>query len=214
MATLGAAAQAAPVVVELAPTDNVWVYPFAPDPTEDGFLRTWGRRDCAVDEPAMDNHEFSYSCLRFDLKGLPGGKPLTAAKLVLFHVPEVGYDLAKAAKYPAEIRPVTPAFNEKEWQFDMATQVLPPADPKAIFATAVPKPGEEKKPFAVEFDLLKGPAKFADYLAKARSSEPKALGLALTTRLEPNGSGDGSIMKFYSRHAQPKLRPKLVLTFE
>ncbi len=204
---LALAVGATPVVIE--PTDDVWVYQFAQDQTSDPYLRAWGADGRAVGEVGADHMGFSYSLLKFTVpKDLP---EVGKATLRLVHTAEPGFDAETAKANPVEARPATSGFDEANWEAVMAKTCHPVADDGTVFGTGWAYPGDAEKPFAVEVDLLAGPNDFRKALAAAAESPNRTLVLALTTRLSPEGAGESSIYKFYSRHNDPDLRPRLTI---
>lgn len=200
-------AMAAPQDVVLEPTDDVWVYQFAQDQTEDAYLRVWGGEEGAVGKSADG---FSYSCLKFALPPSLPGQKLKSAKLVLLHGAEPNWDPENAKKNPVEVRALSSEWEEENWQFDMGAKVRPQAGDGAVLGTGFSPPNGDQ-PFKVEVDLMGEKGGFLAVFEAAQGSSNRQLGLALTSKLQPDG--EGSTYRFYSRNNDAEKRPKLVLTF-
>lgn len=199
--------------VTLEPTDDVWVYPHASDQVEDPFLRTWGFEGSAVQEPDP-GMAASWSLLKFDLGSVKIDGKLTKAVLVLTHAPKVGVTPKESADAPLEARSVAPDFTERLWNFKDAEKFSPEGEAKEILGTGAIKSVEEGKPTRIEIDLMAGPASFTTLLTSRIGSTSKKLALAITSKVDPEGSENARIYKYYSRAAdKAENRPKLVLTF-
>lgn len=200
------------VVASLSPlevpcTDTVWYYTFA-NPAEDRYIRCWGSEGETVGKPVEGVTGFSYSAIRFVLPP-EAPRELTAAKLVLTHVPDPRWSLEDARANPVDIRPVSPEFSMKDWQLADGQKIYPPSDPESSFARAVPEPVVAGRPIRVEFDLLSGPGDFRGHYRKALERADRALALAITSDLLP--VDQGAIYKFFSANAEPEYRPVLIL---
>src|SRR5688572_27918373 len=101
--------------IELFPTDDVWVYPHASDPTQDEFLRIWGVEGKSVAGKPDDLGTFSYSFLKWSIKDFPNDAKLVSANLVLTQVANPAYTTDDAKQAPIEVRPVPSNFKEKGW---------------------------------------------------------------------------------------------------
>ncbi len=211
LATLALALTMAPATLTLEPTDDVWVYPHATDPSKDFYLRVWGTGGISVATSPADNDEFSYSYLKFSFT-VPAGKKLSKAELVLTHVAEPGYTLATAKERPIEARPLKGTFDEKNWNSAMNQTVTPDGGQDAVFGTGtIPESGfPSATDFPITFDLLKGKGDFAAYVAKNSGT----FGIALASRIDPSEGGMKAVYKTWSRNAEEAKRPKLKLTFE
>lgn len=195
--------------LELTPTDDVWVYSHASDQVNDPFLRVWGSNGEAVTASTGDTPA-SWSLLSFDLSKLPAGAKLTSAKLVLFQVPKPTFTYEDSVLAPIEVRPVKAGFKEKDWSFADAEDFKPDAGDNAFYGSATVKPTPDDQPVKVEVDLLGGKKDFRAAVEKVVSGD-KQLGLALASRIEIGTNR--KTYKFYSRSAEEKLRPKLVLSW-
>ena len=205
----------APATIEIFPTDDIWVYPHASDPEKDAYLRIWGAdgKDVATDAAELEN--LSYSYLKFDLSKLPEGK-IVGATLTLTHIGGAGYELAYAKQNPLRARPVSSEFTEKKWDYGQAEKTAPEGGAKAVFGSGSPEtiPADGKE-FTISLNLLTGPNDFKAYVAKARSSEKKTLGLALTSLMDVAEKGQKCIYKVYSKDEEKaSRRPVLKLTLE
>jgi hypothetical protein len=202
----------APQTVRLAPTDDIWVYPHASDPAHDVNLRIWGASGNGVPADTSEAEEMSLALLRWDVSGVPVGKKLVKATLVVTNIANPGYTLAQAAAAPLEARPVRADFDEKTWEYEKLEKYLPK---KELFGSANPPSFEKDKPVPLEINLLKGPSKFAAYLDSSLASSEKTLALALTSAMDMASIGRSGMYKIYSRDEKDEaLRPSLVLTFE
>lgn len=212
MIALIAALALAPQTADLVPTDDIWVYSHASD-TKEPLLRVWGAdgRDVAADP--MDADSFGYTYMKWDISNLPTGK-LKEAKLILTHVLDPGWTLDYATAHPLLARPVPSGFTEKTWDFARIDKFSPRDGDLAIFGSGVPaKVPMTDKDAKFSIDLLKGPNDFGKYLADARAS--KVLAIALTSKMDVESMGQGSIYKFYSKDAESaSKRPILHLVFE
>lgn len=198
---------------KLFPTDDVWIYQFAQDQTSDPYLRVWGTGDAALGSSFEGHLPFSFSMLKFELPAAPEGSKLTGAKLVLTHSPEPGWTGQDAEKNPVEARSLTIDWNEANWEYDTAKKVHPSNDEATVYGTGWSKPPAGEDKFKVEIDLTKGKGGFQAAYDKALASPSKDLAIALTSKLTPEGGGEGMVYKFYSRSNDEALRPQLVLTF-
>ena len=199
--------------VTLTPTDDVWVYPHASDQAGDIYLRVWGAEGREVPTKVAEIQDFGFSYLKWDVSKVPSGT-LTAAKLILTHIPNPGFAADYAKDNPLHVRPVGSNWNEKTWEYDMAEQIMPDADAKNIFGGGFPTKWEPGKEFTITIDLMKGPGNFKAYLDQAEHSKDHALAVALTAGLDVEAFGQGSIYKVYSTNADAPKRPRLELTIE
>ena len=198
------------VTLELTPTDDVWVYAHASDQVNDPFLRVWGSGGVAI-ASAGEEATASWSMLSFDLPATPAGSKLTAAKLVLHHVPGATYTYEESVLAPLEVRAVKGGFKEKDWSIADSDDFKPDSGDEAFYASTAVKPAADDKPIEVEVDLLKGKKDFRADLERAFKGDHK-FGLALASRLEIGTTR--KTYKFYSRAAEEKNRPKLVLVWD
>ncbi|MBL8068346.1 MAG: hypothetical protein JNM28_07835 [Armatimonadetes bacterium] len=197
----------------LAPTDDVWVYHFAPDQTSDPFLRCWGAEGLSSADPNIGDAG-SWSAMKFDVSKLPSGK-LLGTTLTLYFVPNPNIDPEIGKKYPLEVRSTSAEFEEENFSFEGAEKIRPKADKAFLLAT---KPIEfyanATEPVKVEIDLGGSEGKFMAALQQARKSPKHELGLAFTTALTPDEAGESMIYKFYSRNSEKATQPVLTLKFE
>lgn len=197
------------LTLELTPTDDIWVYSHASDQVNDPFLRVWGSNGEAVTGSGGDSPA-SWSLLSFDLTKLPSGVKLTSAKLVLHQVPKPTFSYEDSVSTPVEVRPVKAGFKEKDWSIADADDYKPDAGDNAVYGSAAVKPGADDQPVKVEIDLLSGKRDLRAEIEKALAGD-KQLGLALASRIEIGTTR--KTYKFYSRAAEDKLRPRLVLAW-
>lgn len=211
LAFLALAPQSAP----LTPSDDLWVYANASDPGHDEYLRVWGVEGRGAPIDAGDAQEMSLAYLKWDLSGIPAGKKLTKAVLVVTNIANAGYTVDQAKAAPLQARPVGTAFDEKTWTFDMIGKLLPDKDPQHIYGSGYPAAFTADKATPIEIDLLKGPGNFAKAIGDALASPDKKIAVAITSGLDMASLGRTAIYKFYSRDVKDEtLRPHLTLTFE
>ncbi len=198
--------------VTLEPTDDVWVYPYASDQVTDPYLRVWGSQGESLGEPDP-GMTVSYSLVKFDLGKVNKDGKLKSAVLVLTNFDKVGYTAQESKDAPVEVREVEPGFTERLWDFRDAEKFAPEAK-EAVLGSGYATQVVEGQPTVITVDLMKGPGSFPALLDKCMASKDKALALALTSKLDPEGSDQTRLYKFYSHSApKPEQRPKLVLTF-
>ncbi len=197
----------------LTPTDDVWVYPHASDQLDSEFLRSWGGEGRAVLPGGEQTGAYSYSCLKFSIVSVAKGATLKKAVLRLTHDAAATWDEAQSKAAPLEARALTTKFDEKSWEFSMASTVAPSASENTIFGSGSGKPSADGKPFVIEIDLMKGPGKFDAVFAKALASNDPVLAFALTTKMDPQEAGEATMYKYYSRSAKEDWRPQLVLEY-
>lgn len=197
--------------IELVPIEDVWIYPHAADQTSDEFLRIWGIAGRSVPAKDQDTDTFGWAALKFDLAKVPTGN-LKLAKLVLTHFEEAMFTDAIAKEAPLEVRPLDADFSEKDWSYGKARTLVPSDAKDSWFGKGSPLGFKVGAPFAIEIDLLTGPANFAKALEEKRN---KALVFALTSTMDPSSGDPRPIYKVYSKDCDRKeYRPKLILTFE
>jgi len=194
--------------VRIYPTDDVWVYPHASDPSKDMYLRAWGQGGKSVADTPDGNDDFSYSYLKFDTSSIPKGK-LKSAKLIVWHISEPGYTAESSGVTPLEARAITGDFKETDWEVAMNRKVTPIVGPDGVFGTgAAPAGLGGTKEFQIAIDLLKGPRSFAKAITGSTIS------VAITSKVDPSEGGMKSVYKFYSRNAEERLRPYLEVEAE
>lgn len=194
--------------LQLQPTDDVWVYPHAGDPSKDAYLRVWGSGGRAVAQDAVDTTDFGYSYLRFkvpaDLKSLKG------AKLTLTHIAGPGYDKDFSKAFPIQVHGLKGTFEEKAWSYDLINKVQPIGE--KIFGTGWAENLSADKPFQIVIDL--GKPEFYEYISAASKSGGD-LYLALCTKVDVAEVGMKSMYKVFSKDAETDAnKPKLVLETE
>jgi hypothetical protein len=190
-------------VIDVSPSDDVWVYPHAGRQDEDPFLRVWGGGDYALGTPSPGAFDFSYSLLKFTL---PEGKGTPkSALLIVNQTADPAYSEDDFLKAPLEARAAKADWNEQAWTFDMAIKNVPGKEEKDILGKGKREEVLDGKPVKITINLLAGPAQ-VDWQGK--------LTLALTSRMDPESMGEGRMYKLYSRQApQVNLRPVLQLTY-
>lgn len=198
---------------KLQPTDDVWVYQFAEDQTTDPYLRIWSSDGQAVGDSFEGHLTFSYSCLKFDVSKLEG--KVKSAKLILTHTEGASYTEADSKTNPIEVRTLPNDWNESSWQYEKATKIHPVKDPGSIFGVGSGNPAGGDKEFTITVDLMAGPSNFATAVDEARKSSTKTLAVSLTSKLSPEGQGEGFVYKFFSRSSSDEAkRPQLVIETE
>lgn len=209
--TLLAALMVAPTTLTLTPSDDVWVYPHASDPSKDEYLRVWGVGGKAVAEDSGDADNFSYAYLKWDVSSVPKDAKITEAKLIVTHIASPSFDQETAKKNPLEARPILATFEEKKWNYEDSFKNAPDKKDKSWFGTGFPDLIPADKPFTITIDLLKGPNDFKKYLA----DNPSSLALAIVSVLDPSESENRRTYKFYSKDTEKaERRPVLKLTYE
>jgi len=196
----------------LIPTDDVWVYPHASDQIGSEYLRSWGGEGRAVIPGGEQTGAYSFSGLKFSVKDIPVGYVAKKAVLLLTHDAVATFDEDQSKAAPLEVRPLSAEFDEASWEFSLASKVFPPANDDQILGKASVKPSSDGKPFVIEINLLSEKSKFSDMLTKAIASPGKVFAVALTTRMDPQETGESTMYKYYSRSAKEEWRPRLVLS--
>lgn len=205
-----------PQTVNLTPTDDIWVYPHATDPSSDAYLRVWGMGGHALPEDSAESSDYGFSLAQWSIPSTLEGKKLVSAKLHLFQIANPKFTVRESTKHPLEARPGNSGFSEKTWQYTDLAKFFPVTGSKAVFGTGCPDATSVlTADFEITIDLLKGPNDFAKYLTEALTAK-KPLALDLTTSLDITGDqGDTKLYKLYSKDAPaPEKRPRLELVFE
>ena len=198
-----------PNVVTIEATDDVWVYGHAQDQTQDEYVRCWGADGQAV---SADGTAGSWSLLKFAVKpDQAKGKPQVFLELTM--PGKVGWDAADAKAFPLQVRWGSASFSEKEWEFGLASTVIPSAAEDAIIGVVSPEPSQDEKPRAFRVELSKNP-RFAAWMDRAAAGKETAtLSLARSSTIDPVQAGEGGIYKFFSRTTDnAAYRPKLILS--
>lgn len=196
------------VEITIEASDDVWVYGHAQDQSQDEYVRCWGSDGQAV---SADGTAGSWSLIKFAVKP-DQAKGAGRVWLELTMPGKVGWDAADAKAFPLQVRWGNANFSEKEWEFGLASTVIPSAAEDAIIGVASPEPGQDEKPRAFRVELSKNP-RFKTWLENAaKGKESAVLSLALTSTIDPVQAGEGGIYKFFSRNTEnAAYRPKLVL---
>lgn len=176
------------------PTDDVWVYAHAASQDEDPYLRVWGNADYSVATPSAGSFDFSFSLLRFQSPVAGAVKKVT---LTLHHIADPAWEVEDAKKAPPELRLAPEGYREGSWKFADAVKYVPGVEDKAILAKAAVGERVEEKPIKFTFTIT-DPAKVTEIV---QALQGKGLSLAVTTRMNPEGMGEGRTYKFYSRNA-------------
>ena len=96
-------------------TDDVWVYPNAPEPGTDESFRVWGVGGRATAGKPTEAESFGYGYLRFVIPATPAGKKLVGAWMVLKPTGTMKVD-KNVKDYPLEERPLVGKFSEKTFE--------------------------------------------------------------------------------------------------
>ncbi len=196
------------------PTDDVWIYNFAPDQTSDPFLRCWGYEGKSVADPEVGDGAGSWSVMKFDLSKLPEGNP-TSAELTLYFVPNPNIDEELGKKFPIEVRKVSSKFEEENFKLDDAINILPKGVKESLLASSpVVMYSNATGPTKITIKLMAEDGKFLSYLKEARASQTKELAFALTSGLTPSEAGESLIYKWYSTNSEQATKPTLSLKFD
>ncbi|MFY9234229.1 MAG: hypothetical protein WAO58_07190 [Fimbriimonadaceae bacterium] len=215
-ALLSQTAATQPSTIDLIPTDDVWVYPNAGDPSKDAYLRFWGAGGKSVPGPGESAEDFSYSYLKWSLRDLPDGAKVTSATLILTHVANSQLSAADIKASPVEVRALSGGFTEKGWSYATAEKIIP--DRSGVFGKGGPASMVKDKETLFEINLALTPTasdagSFRAYFERALAGEGKELGLALVSAVDPS-SGSGAIYKIFSKDGPKEFRPVLRLVFE
>jgi hypothetical protein len=200
-----------PRTLEVPPTDDVWVYMHASEGATEEFLRVWGIEGASVGDPSEG---FSYAYLRFDLAGLPERFKLREAKLILVHAAGPAFKAELVERCPLEARRLGSDFDEKSWSGPENAKVSPKPSKEDVYGTGFPKDWPTDKEFSFEIGLLGEGSPFAADIAAAREKETRALGIALTTTLDPSEAGRGGVYKLRSKNGPKETVPILKLVYE
>lgn len=201
-----------PNTFNIEPSDNVWVYAHASDPSNDPYLRCWGAEAKSVAPSPSESDEFSYSYLKFDLSALPKNGKLTEAKLTFTHIPNPGFTADYAKANPLEVRQLIGDFSEKTWTYDNVDTVNPNPSEDGLYGWGVPDSfpanGED---FTITVDLMK-----SDHFSKALSEaegKGNAISVAIASAMDPSAMGQKSVYKVYSKYGPSGKHPVLHLVF-
>jgi hypothetical protein len=188
------------------PTDDVWVYAHATDPTGDHFMRVWGIDGEAVPSSAADSESFSMGYMKFSLTGIPKGATIKSAKLLVHQAPSPGYTVEESKAYPLEARLISTKFTEKGWNDEVLSTVLPKASDLLGFGS----------PESVSGDTISITIDLKDHLdAVNKAASEGELGIALTSTIDAETLGRSAVYKIYSREEpDPALAPKLLIELD
>lgn len=197
--------------VDLFPSDDIWAYPHASSPESDPFLRVWGSEDGSVAASAAESESYGYSFLKFNLAGLPEGKAVKKAVLVLFHTPKPTFSLETAKRSPLEARAMPDGFNEKNWSYNDLSKFMPVKDQSGLYGSGFPAQLDDAKEFPITIDLTAGTSPFIKNFEVARKTGTFAL--ALTSSMNPAEEETRATYKLSSKDGPKELRPLLKVTF-
>ncbi|MEQ1823352.1 MAG: hypothetical protein ABL949_12655 [Fimbriimonadaceae bacterium] len=194
-----------PQTLDLVPVGDVWVYPHAPDPAGDPFMRIWGDGAESVDKIVPSGGEFSYGYLVFDIPKKEDGTrfKVTGATLTVFAVSNEELTLNVIKENPLEVRGLEQAFEEKKFHVD-SFKVGPYAGVFGKAATAE-KVGANYK-FTI--DLLAKDSEFEEWFNVGAKSGKFAL--SLTSRISPAESRS-LLYKVFTKENDKALVPKLAV---
>ncbi|HRK21918.1 MAG TPA: hypothetical protein PLX06_08920 [Fimbriimonadaceae bacterium] len=197
--------------LDLFPADDVWAYPHASSPESDPFLRVWGNESGSVARSAGESDAYGYSFLRFDLAGLPEGKSVKKAVLVLFHTPKPTFSLELAKRAPLEARAMPDGIREKNWSYNDLEKFMPVRDKAGLYGAASPDKLDENKEFAISIDLTGAESPFTKNFEAARKGG--SFSIALTSAMNPAEEETRATYKLCSKDGPKELRPVLKITF-
>lgn len=208
---LAGSGPAVDVTVDLFPTDDIWAYPHASSPESDPFLRVWGSEDGSVASSAAESESYGYSFLKFDLAGLPAGKVVKKAVLVVYQAPKPTFSLALAKQAPLEARAVAAGFSEKTWNYFDLSKFMPVKRKEGLYGSGAPEKLEEdmESPISIELSGSEGP--FLKAFGAAQKSGTFAI--ALTAAMNPADSETRATYKLCSKDGPKEYRPVLKVTF-
>lgn len=214
LASLAIVSSSADTILEVNPTDDVWVYPHASD-VKDPYLRVWGTDGAAVATNSESAQNLSYSYIRFEVPSKPWeNRKVKEVTLTIWHVAEAGWDAEASKNAPLEVRLLNKPFDEKSWNYDLVATVTPNKDKVIAKASADPKAANQQ-PFAIKFDLLgKVDTAAGEVPAFVPSANDGTLCLALTSKIDPSEQGKSGVYKFYSKDAEKQYRPILRIVAE
>ena len=193
----------------LTPTDDVWVYGFAGDPTKDAYLRAWGANGRSVAGEKDSPDDFSYSLLQWDVSRVPEGE-IKEARLVLVSAPESELTTEASKAAPLEARAIASGWTEKGWTYSLATKYGPGAEDRNLFGSGSLAKSSSKQTL-IEIDLLKGPGDFRAALKAAKASASQTLAIALASKVNTAEQGRSAIYKVFSKDGPADSRPVLRL---
>ncbi len=201
--------------VDIPAKQSVWVYTHASDPAGDEFLRIWGIDGHPVPAKPVDNMDYSFGYLKFDVGGAAAGKPKKAV-LILHNVSPAPFSEADAKQSPLQARELTGTFDGTTWDYSKSSTVAP-GDAASVFGQGkLAGPIGSSTALEIDIDLLQGPNDFPRALGKAKAGD-HTLYLALTSAMQPSQSGStgsGGVYKVYSAAAKDaSLKPTLKLEF-
>jgi hypothetical protein len=197
--------------VTVIASDDVWVYPNAPEPGTDEVFRVWGVGGKATAEKPTEAESFGYGYLRFELPAVPDGKKLVGAWMVLKPTGTMKVD-KNAKDYPLEVRPLVGKFAEKTFEYGMTSSVYPGDKIYGKGIVAQVEGSADAGNLEIRVNLMdpKNPL-FAE--AYAKSSNP--MFFALTSKYDASENGREGIYRIYTKDKkEAELKPRIVLKFE
>jgi len=209
---LAGSGPAVDVTVDLYPTDDIWAYPHASSPESDPFLRVWGSEDGSVAASAAESESYGYSFLKFDLAGLPSGKAVKKAVLVVYQTAKPTFSLELAKRAPLEARAMPSGFTEKGWNYFDLAKFMPSKGKEGLYGKGSPEKLEADKEFPISIDLSGPESPFGKAFVDAQKTG--ALAIALTAAMNPADEETRATYKLCSKDGPREFRPVLKVTFE
>lgn len=208
---LAGSASAIDTTVDLFPTDDIWAYPHASSPDSDPFLRVWGSEIGSVAASAAESESYGYSFLKFDLAGLPEGKAVKKAVLIVFQTPKPSFSLETAKRSPLEARAMPAGFSEKTWSYNDLANFMPVAGKAGLFGRAYPEKVDEINEVPIHIDLTGTDSVFPKHFEAGRKAG--VLAIALTSEMNPADEETRATYKLCSKDGPKEFRPVLKVTF-
>lgn len=182
---------------QAGPTDDIWVYSNASDPSFDPVLRIWGT-GTSTGEGYPPGGDWSYGYLKWNVSTVPllgAGQyyQVTEAVLTVRSQRATTFTLAEAQANPLEARPLGTTFSELAWLYDDPS-IPAPGNPRfgigdlTAFSSAVV--------FPIPINLLTGPGDFQTHFNQALGIGE--IGLALTSSMPAVQQG-GKFYRIYSK---------------
>ncbi|MDW8107629.1 MAG: hypothetical protein RMK45_09135 [Armatimonadota bacterium] len=185
-------------IYQAQPTDDVWVYSFAFNPGTTPVLRAWGDGVTSVSDQAPPGESHSYTYAKWTLAGVRAGViyQVLSAQITVVQTQPPGYTRESGEQNPLEARDLSSTnWSEATWQFNNAATVVPG---NILFGEGTMENYRLDAPFSIP--IIINVAQFEPYFNAAISQNNGVLGLALTSRLNPEGAGAQNIYRFYSRN--------------